>query len=112
LKSGQHVKKYNLPPELQQLKTRPIVKTQTKIFEAYTHKSPIFQGIQKGQGQFHGQYTSFRRISDAPDTGSNPNSWIHRGIQAYNLSSKALEKMNVSLITDMTIDNFLNQKFG
>jgi hypothetical protein len=85
--------------------TRAFVKTQTQIFDAYTHKSSVFAGIQKGQGQFHGQYGTFRRISS---TGSDPNSWIFSGIKAYHLAEAALDKMNVVLITDQTIDNFLN----
>lgn len=112
LKGKEQIKKFNLPPEFQTLKTRPMVKNQTKIFEAYTHKSPLFQGIQKGQGKFHGQYHSFRRISNATDTGSEENSWIHTGIMAHKLADKALEKMDVVLVTDRTVDNFLQQMFG
>lgn len=112
LKAKQQIKKFNLPSEFQIPKTRPMVKNQTRTFEAYTHKAPLFQGIQRGQGKHHGQYTSFRRISNASITGSDPESWIHTGIMAYKLADKALENTDVVLITDRTVDNFLQQVFG
>jgi hypothetical protein len=105
LQGKQQVKQSQLSGSDAILQTRAFVKNQTQIFEAYTHKSSVFAGIQKGQGQFHGQYNTFRRISS---TGSDPNSWIFSGIKAYHLAEAALDKMNVVLITDQTIDNFLN----
>jgi hypothetical protein len=105
LKDKQQVKQSQLTGPDAIPRTREFVKTQTQIFEAYTHKSSVFAGIQKGQGQFHGQYNTFRRISS---TGSDPNAFIHSGIKAYKLADSALEQMNVVLITDQTIDNFLN----
>jgi hypothetical protein len=92
--------------------TREFVKNQTQIFEGYTHKSSIYSGLQKGQGQYYGQYQTFRRISNDPKTGSNPNAFIHSGIKAYKLADIALENMDIIMITDKTIADFLNQKFG
>lgn len=109
LKGKQQVKQGQLKGEAAIPQTRAFVKNQTQVFEAYTHKSSVFAGIQKGQGKNHGQYTSFRRISS---TASDPNSWIHSGITAYKLADKALEGMNVAIVVDRTLDNFLSQKFG
>jgi hypothetical protein len=113
LKGKQQVKQFQLTGNDAAIRTRPIIKTQTKIFDAYQHQSSIFTGIQKGQGKYHGQYNTFRRISNAPQPmGSDLNSWIHRGIQAYKLADKAIEKTKESNLVDKITDDFLNQKFG
>lgn len=109
LQGKETVKTGQLPSPLQIPQTREFIKTQTKVFEAYTHKAPIFTGIQKGQGAFHGQYHTFRRISSS---ASDPNSWIHTGIQAYKLADRALKEMDVVIATDQTIDRFLAEKFS
>jgi len=75
----------------------------SKVFDAYTHKSPIHEGIAKSSMEFNSQYTSFRRVSDMSD----PDSWIHTGIAAHNLAEAALSKLDIETITDRAIDNFL-----
>ena len=93
-------------------KTRAFVKTQDKIFDEYVHQSSVFAGLQKGQGKRHGQYHTFRRISDAPQPqGSSPDSWIHKGILARKISDKALSDMedHVEKIVGDIQNNFLDQ---
>lgn len=109
LRGERQLKTYQLPGELQIPKTREFIKTQTKIFDSYTHTAPIFSGIQKGQGKYHGQYHTFRTVSSM---SSDPNSWIHKGIQAYNLAEKAIDNTDVEYIRDQTIDRFLDEKLG
>lgn len=109
LQKKQQIQKTSLPSELQIPKSRGLIKAETQIFQSYVHKSSIYQGIQKSQGGKHTHYTSFRRVSS---TGSDENSWIHKGFLARKLGDKALDSMEVVLVTDKTIDNFLNQKFG
>jgi hypothetical protein len=109
LQGKQQVKQSQLTGQVAIPQTRAFTKNQTQVFEAYTHKSSTMAGITKGQGQFHGTYTSFRRISSS---ASDSNSWIHSGITAYKLADKALNDMNVTLLVDKTLDDFLSQKFG
>lgn len=92
-----------IPKEFQIPKTRPEVKLESKTFEAYTHKPPIYEGIIKSPIQYHSGYTSFRRVSNLSD----PNSWIHTGIEGRNLAEKALESTHVDQIVDQAIDAFL-----
>lgn len=111
LKQKEQVSKSQLPKQFQQLGVRKEVTRnyggETKLFESYTHKAPIFQGITKGQGQYHGQYSTFRRVSDK---NSDPNSWIHSGIVARKLADVALKKMDVPNIVQNVTDNFLNNR--
>lgn len=107
LKEKQQIKTSQLPGNLQIPKTREFIKTQTKIYDSYTHKGPILAGIQKGQGKYHGQYNTFRTISSMSSDPNYPNAWIHKGIQAHNLAEKALGDMDVNEIVDSTINNFL-----
>lgn len=109
LQGKQQVKQSQLTGVDAEIKTHAFIQTQTQIFEAYTHQSSVFAGIKKGQGQYQGKYSTFRRISS---TSSDPNSWIHKGIQAYNFGQKALDKMGVPDIVEKVKKDFLEQKFG
>lgn len=112
LKGKKQIKTHQLPSEMQIPQTRDFIKTQTQIFDSYTHTAPIFSGIQKGQGKYHGQYHTFRTISSMSENSNWENSWIHKGIQAYNLAEKAIDNTDVEYITDQTIDRFLDEKLG
>lgn len=97
------IKKSELPTQFQIPSTRPKVEFKSQVFEEYTHKAPIHEGIVKSQMQYNSQYTSFRRVSDLSDT----NSWVHTGFEAKNLAEKALQNINISTILDKAVDNFL-----
>lgn len=89
-KNSLSVKK--LPEQFQMKGMRPEMMNQTtgKVFQEYQHKSSIYEGLTKSQGG----YTTFRRVSD----NSDPNAWIHSGIQAHDLASKALQGLQVDRI--------------
>lgn len=78
-----------------------------KTYPQYQHKSSIYKGIQKQQKTYEkgssSQYNSFRTAS----AKSDPNSWIHRGIAAYNLADKAVESVDVGAIVDFSIQRGL-----
>lgn len=100
------------PSEIPTTYREPVVRkapsTPTASFKDYKHKSSIFQGVSKVKDSVTGQnrYVSFRRVSE----NSDPDSWIHKGIDAHNLSNKALESMQMDHIVGSAIDQFLTQK--
>lgn len=100
------LKKSEIPQQFQIPKTRPKIELESKTFEEYTHKSSIYEGMVKSNMQFHSQYNTFRRVSEVT---SDPNSWIHTGIDARNLSDKALDSMNIDTTVDRAVDQFLSQ---
>lgn len=73
----------------------------------YVHKSSIYEGLQKSEKFYEekkqGQYFSIRTAS----AKSDPNSWIHSGIKAYNFAEKALRNSNLQIIVDNEIDRFI-----
>lgn len=99
----------NIPSQFQTKKTRPEIKDSAGkiLFDAYTHKSPIYEGITKMQDNVTGQntYMSFRRVSEL----SNKNAFIHPGLVARKLMGKALEKMNLEDELGVQIDNELKK---
>jgi hypothetical protein len=107
LEVGKSIEFKNLPKELQKVKTRDAVGKWNK----YEHKTPIFEGLTKLGAKGHGQYGTFRRISNNPDTGSNPNSWIHKGFQARHFADAALSDMQVDLVLIKVRDEFLSKYF-
>lgn len=113
LKGKQQLKQRQLKGKDAEIRTRPFIQTQTKIYNEYKHKSSVFVGIQHDTGKGHGHYMTMRRISNASQPqGSDPESWIHRGIVAYKLAEVALDKTDVNNLTDNIIQDFLGQKFG
>jgi hypothetical protein len=111
LQGKQQVRQGQLKGSDAEIRTRPMIKTQTKIFDEYKHKSSIFAGIQRGTGANQGQYHTMRRISNAPQpNGSSPESWIHKGIIAHKLSDIAIDKMGVNDLVESIIKDFQNQK--
>lgn len=83
------------------------------LFKEYEHKSSIFTGVYKSNDAVTGQntYGSFRRISEeliAPNgkhVGSDPDSWINKGIEQYNLVSKALSNFNQETEVQVAMNN-------
>lgn len=107
LEVGKSIDFKNLPKELQKVKTRDAVGK----WGEYKHKTPLFEGLTKLGAEGHGQYGTFRRISNNPDTGSNPNSWIHKGFQARHFAEAALEDMDIDLVISKARDEFLSKYF-
>lgn len=74
----------------------------------YTHKSSIYEGIQKKSAAYEkviqNTYISFRRVSDQSD----PYSWYNKGIPAYNLMQEALNNTDVENIVENKVDDILN----
>lgn len=85
-------------------------KTQQQYPE-YKHKSGPYEGLTRTSETYgrtsQSTYTTFRRASDRSD----PQSWIHRGITAYNLSQKALESTDIETVKNNAIDSTLTS-FG
>lgn len=81
----------------------------TRTIPEYKHKSSIYEGLMKKSSAYEkviqNTYISFRRVSDKSD----PNSWIHKGIQAYELMPKAVLASNVETIVENNIDNILER---
>lgn len=79
----------------------------TKVFPEYTHKSSIYEGLGKKSAAYgksiQNYYMSFRRVGE----NSDPNSWIHRGIQAHNLMKKAIVNTDVQTVIDNNVDKIL-----
>lgn len=71
-----------------------------KIYDEYTHKSSMYQGLMKKTDAVTGQntYMTFRAVSDKSDD----NSWIHTGILAYNLADKAMDTLNGNMQNELT----------
>lgn len=76
---------------------------------AYTNKNSIYAGIRKNVGVYdvatrQVTYNSFRRVG----ANSDPNSWITKGIQAYNLLGKALNNTDIRTISENKVDEILS----
>jgi len=109
LMPGQNLKIQNIPKEFQILKTREKISIPTKEFESYTHKTSLYEGLQKTQlpgSNRHTQYINFRRVSDKSD----PNAWIHPGFVAKNFKDKALKSMDLFKEVDELIEEFLRKE--
>jgi hypothetical protein len=100
-----------LPPQYQKRQTRAAIKdSEGKVlFEEYTHKAPLDQGLMKFTDAVTGQstYGTFRRVSE----NSDPNAFIHPGIEKYNLIQKALDGFNQSVVVSHSLTNEL-EKLG
>lgn len=104
LEVGESITKAMLPPNYADVVgSRPTVVTQEQVYETYTHKSSIYEGVQKSNKPRHSGYVSFRRVSD----NSDPNSWIHTGLQPRNFLEKAVSGADLESVKRMEIDNFI-----
>lgn len=96
-----------LPKQFQINSVRPEIKDSAGkvLFKEYEHKSSVYQGIRRQSDSVTSQntYFSFRRVSEVSDE----NSFIHKGIQAKQLMSKAYQKMNIPEEVGVQIDNEL-----
>lgn len=97
-----------LPTAFSAPSVRPAVSNipESKSFQAYQHKSSIYEGISKVKDNATGQnsYVSFRRISDKSDA----NAWINPGTPARNFGDEAIARVDVATIVDQSVDTFLS----
>jgi len=97
----------SLPEQYKSIKTRPEIQDSEgkKRFEQYTHKSSIYEGIQKITDNVTGQsrYMSFRRVSEK----SSPEAFIHPGFRAGNFTQLALQEFDIARSLEVQIDNEL-----
>jgi len=107
--SGESLKNSQIPAALNIPATRPEIITKNQTFEAYVHKSSIYQGMQRNAKQYGeretGQYITFRRVSQ----NSDRNAFIHKGIKAFNFAEAALRNIDIPYETDILVDNYLDQ---
>ena len=106
-RGGKGLKASEIPSQYATPKTRAMIVTKNKTFEAYKHKHSIYEGIQKASKTYQSAkqsgYVTFRRVS----SNSDKNSWIHKGFQARRLAEKAMSQMNVPFEVDRLTDNYL-----
>ena len=82
-------------------------------FKAYQHKNSLYEGAMKVTDNVTGQsgYQSFRRVSESGTTangkkkGSDPDAFIHPGIERYALMQKALDEFNIQQELSLQLDN-------
>lgn len=99
------IKQSQLPIGLQTKGVREGLNSRGRSFQAYTHKSSLYEGLVKikDKDENRSQYMTFRRVSDLSD----PNSWIHPGFLPHNFLGKALDKTDVtSIVRKAKIDFF------
>jgi hypothetical protein len=96
-----------LPKALREPQKKKIVMPESKSFREYQHKNSIYEGITKTKDSVTGQtsYQSFRRVSE----NSDPDAFIHPGIDAHNIAQKTLDSFDVPTIVGESIDMFLEQ---
>lgn len=106
--NSDRLRETDLPPEFQIKGVRSEVTNNitNQVFPSYTHKSSIYEGMQRSPKEFHSQYVTFRRVSDLSD----PNSWIHSGIVAHNLMEKTLNSFPIGDIVSNTKKKFLETR--
>lgn len=80
------------------------------LYAEYRHKNSIFEGMIKQTAQYsktsQNTYKTFRRASK----NSDPLSWIHKGIKAYNIAEKAVEACDVDTIVSNLVMEYLDNK--
>lgn len=80
------------------------------LYAEYRHKNSIFEGMIKQTAQYaqvnQNTYKTFRRASK----NSDPLSWIHKGIKAYNIAEKAVDACDVDTIVSNLVMEYLDNK--
>lgn len=96
LTKGQIPEPYNKPL------TRSLVSNSQRVFGPYTHKSSIYEGLQKTEGG----YITFRTVG----ANSDPNAFIHKGFKGRKFFETSLEQISpsVPVVTENAINQFLN----
>src|SRR5579872_3312335 len=72
--------------------------------DTYIHKNSIYAGLTRTKDKATGfsNYNTFRRVSN----NSDPRSWIHPGIPAYNLMDRAVENVDQLDIAETALQKF------
>lgn len=101
--------KDDLPEKFQESQTRTsvIASNINKAYDAYVHKSAMYEGLIKSKVKNQTQYNTFRTVAE----NSDPLSWIHKGIQQYALADEAMRNTDDDLIANNTVDKVLSD-FG
>lgn len=112
MKTGGMMEQSNLPEPFDEIQTHQI-KLNTGSLITYKHKAPIYEGMHRRDisstiNEKRGGYFTFRRVSD----NSDPESWIHPGIQAKGLMEKAVEQSQLDLVVDNAVQDWLDTKFS
>lgn len=94
-------------PERYAPKPKSVINLLNNKAEQYIPKNSIFAGMVRTKDVSTGKsgYNTFRRVSN----NSDPNSWIHPGINAYNFMDKALQDIDKQDIVDTAIDLLTNE---
>lgn len=90
-----------IPEEYKAPKTRAKIEIpKSKSFEAYTHKSSIYQGAFKQVDKTTGQssYGSFRRVGE----NSDQSAFIYPGLNEANLAGLALNELEQNMDIELT----------
>jgi len=101
----------DLAVEFLQKKTRAETSNNLgKTFDAYVHKSSIYEGIVRSlktfpSGAQQSTYNSFRTVSALSD----PSSWIHKGIKMHNLAQQAIDNTDDDTIVNNVVDRSLSE---
>ncbi len=96
-----------LPKKLQQPQVKRVKLPDSKSFKEYQHKSSIYEGMTKRQDKRTGQnsYGSFRRVSE----NSDPNSWLHPGIEEKDISGSVISNFNIQGETSAIFDKWWSE---
>lgn len=107
--SGKGLGFNDIPEEYREPTIRPEVVNEktSEVFETYKRKSSIYLGMMREEKTYEnttqGTYVTFRRVSENSDS----NSFIHTGLVARNLATRAIEQTNVPMEVDRATDNYL-----
>lgn len=95
-----------IPKPFDEKQVKTISSPEAGTFRQYQHKTSIYEGVSRVKDSVTKQnrYQSFRAVSD----NSDPDSWMHPGIEARNLSDKAMDNFNVESELGRIIDGFLS----
>lgn len=105
LKEGESLTKSMIPSNLKEPSPKPKIQ-RSKLFEEYQRKHSIYEGIQRKEDiTGRGQYFNFRRVGK----NSDPESWVHPGIEERNLAEKAFQNMDLPSTVDAIVDKYIDQ---
>jgi len=108
---------HQLPAQYQTPAKRAEITQVPYLFKEYEHKSSIYAGLMKFQDATTGQntYGTFRRVSESlisptgKKVGSDPDSWINKGIQQHHLIQQALNEFDTDNEVSTALSNQLSQ---
>lgn len=104
---GESLKVGELPQQFRVPKTREMVISKSKVFEAYVNKTPLLAGLTRIQHpsftRVYSRYMTFRRVSDLSD----PDAFIHSGIVARKLGDRAYGMTDIPFEVEKGTDKFL-----